>query len=404
MGDYIMVDRTCALQKYPGQRSMVKSMDRTAKVSIANIAILCMVIKGFMKISAAIPVVGFVDMICTFLYILCVVVLSIFQMYTVKEFVLIGATAVTLLYTTIVTGMSDPMLTFLFIVAIKELDIDDIIKKIYICYCVMLFVHAICTVFFAVTGSIPMVIHMRGIDRYTLGFAHPNATGATFFVLMMLSLWTGRGKKGQVLFWAIVSTIVYLLCRSRTAYMVSLVTIVQVYVIKTQKVRIINLINKLALVVFPCIASIMYIIIRLYDIRHPIALLADKVINARVRLGAYAMERVGLTVFGKNIDFYGTHSVTNTTYSLSTFTFDCVYSFIFCSMGLLYLGILTILFFKLARKKLVWINAAIIIWCLYAVTEVSGLNGFAQFPIFYLTLLLNGNHKKEIKVGEMSND
>lgn len=373
-------------------------MDRAVKVSPVDIAILCMVMKEFMKSSAAIPTVWFMDTLCVCLYISCVAVLIVSKKYTVKEFGLIGVISVMLLYTTIVTGLSDAMITFLFIVAIKETDIDNIIKKIYICYCTMLIVHIICTISFVWRGDFPMVIYSRGVDRYTLGFSHPNSTGSTFFVIMMLSLWTQKGKKGLLLFWTIVSTIVYLFCKSRTAYIVSLLTLVLVYAIKTRKLLIITAINKLAMIIFPGIAVVIYILIRLYDQNNPIALLADAVINSRIRLGAYALDRVGFTLMGRHIDFYGTLSNPSVKYALGTFTFDCIYSFIFCNMGLAYLVILSILFYKLAKKKMVWVNAAIIIWCLYSVTEVVGLNGFGLFPIFYLALLLNEKHRKRIGV------
>lgn len=364
-------------------------MNRAAKVSIVDIAIFCMVMKNFMESSATIPSVGIVDDLCVLLYIVCVVALIIKKKYKAKALILIGAVSVALLYTSVITGYSDPIITFLFIVAIKDKDIDSIIEKIYRCYCIMLVAHIICTISFAWMGNIRMVMHIRGIDRYTLGFIHPNATGSKFFAIMMLNLWVKKYKKSKLVFWAIASTIVYFFCKSRTAYILSLITIILVYMVRTKNVWIMKSINKIASVAFPGMAAVIYALIRMYEHRNPIAVAINAVLSGRINLAAYALDRVGFTILGRSIDFYGPLSSYSAKYALNDFTFDCIYSFIFCNMGLVYLVVLSILFFKLAVKKMVWVNASIIIWSLYAVTEVSGLNGFGLFPIFYLVLLIN---------------
>ena len=382
-------------------------MMKNGRVSIVNVSILCMVVKNFMETSAAIPSISLIDNLLVILYIVCVVLLIIKKKYNLRELLLIGTISFALLYTSIVTGYSDPIISFLFIVAIKDKNIDDIICIIYKYYCAMLAVHIICTIPLALTSSICMVMHIRGIDRYTLGFIHPNAAGSKFFTIMMLYLWVKKNKKTNLFLEIIVSTGVYFLCRSRTAYMLSLMTIFIAYLMKKNNHAIDSLINKLAGVVFPSTAALIYLLIKLYETRNPLAVIVNDALSGRINLAAYALNRVGFTIFGRSIDFYGALSSYSARYAINDFTFDCIYSFIFCSMGLVYLGILSILFLKLASEKQVWINAAIIVWSLYAVTEVSGLNGFNLFPIFYLVILINGKSLKfdnQVKEVEVSDD
>lgn len=372
-------------------------MGRTGKVRVLDIAIFCMVAKIFMESSAAIPSIKFLDNMVVLLYIICVVTLTIKNRYSAKSLLLIGAISVALLYTSLITGYSDPLITFLFIVAMKGRDIDSIFQKIYKFYCIMFALHMILAIVIGCTGRIRMVMNIRGIDRYTLGFIHPNTAAAKFFVLMMLRLWIKKNVKGQLVSCIAVSTIVYVLCRSRTAYMLSLATIFMVYAMRKQNAIVIKIIHRTSGIIFPVMALFMLIVIKLYEVRNPVALFVNEALSGRVNLAAYAMSRVGFTILGRRIDFYGELSTYSAKYALNYFTFDCVYSFIFCSMGLIYLVILSFLFYKLASKKILWVNASIIIWSLYAVTEVSCLNGFNLFPIFYLALLADnrafGEHK-----------
>ena len=101
-------------------------MMKNGRASIVNVSILCMVVKNFMETSAAIPSISLIDNLLVILYIVCVVLLIIKKKYNVRELLLIGTISFALLYTSIVTGYSDPIISFLFIVAIKDKNIDDI--------------------------------------------------------------------------------------------------------------------------------------------------------------------------------------------------------------------------------------------------------------------------------------
>lgn len=368
-------------------------MKRNAmKISILDIATYSMTIKAFLSISVAIPSVKIVDLALTGLFIGAVVYEIVAKRYSAKGLFMIGCTALLLLYTTLVTKYSDPMITFMFIVAIKGREINKIIAKIYKCDLLMTVIHFVFTIYGSIAGNLILVNYSRNVYRYNLGFVHANALGAFCFAMIIMYIWLHykRLKGRNFAFLLLISVVCYGLCKSRTAFLLSILGIILFALAKKGYNAFSNVINFTAKILFPVTAGMIYLITRLYEKGNVIGVLIDNLLTGRINLGAYALDRVGFTLLGRNIDFYGKLASFNPKYNLISFTFDCVYTFIFCSMGLLYLVLFSLLFFKLASKNNVLINISLILWVLYGVTEVACLNGFDFFPIFFSVHLING--------------
>lgn len=361
------------------------------KVSVYDIAIFSMVAKGFVDASGAIPSSQIIDVLCVGAYIISIVFLIVKKRYTLNTLILIGMVSLVLLYTSAKTGYSDPMISFLCIVAIKGKDFNTIVNKILKYYLLMFMVHFLLTIVGAFLGNVRLSIVNRGVLRYTLGFVHPNTTGAKFFVLLVLLLWNRfkRIKWAEIISLFVLETIVYYICKSRTAYILSIIALILFPIAQRPNVIIQKLFTNIAKFIFPATAIGIYVVTVLYQKGNIIGILINKGLTGRINMAAYAMNRVGFTLLGREIDFYGRLSSYSYEYSLHSFTFDCVYSFIFCSMGLVYLAVLSLLFFQLACKKNVLVNVGIILWALNGITEVTCLNGFNFFPIFCLSFLLS---------------
>lgn len=366
-------------------------MKNKLNISILNIAILSMVIKTFMGSSNAIPSIGLLDDMLVVIYIICTVYLIIKKHYKVKTFVLIVLGSLLLLYTSVKINYSDPLITYLFILSIKDIDIDKIIQTIYKYSIIMLVIHALLTLILALMGEISMYTYdmSRGF-RYTLGFAHPNTTGRVAFCLTCLVLWIREKKikKLDVFGLLAFNVVIYSLCKSKTALIISILAIVLYVLAKQNKYLINKSINFVARFIFPSLSLLLYIAIKSFSNGDPVALLINKILTGRLTLAAYALDRVGITIIGQKIDFYGAIEYSSQ-FGLNSFTFDCLYSFLFYNMGILYALVITVLLYKLASKNNTKINIFIILWCLYGVTEVHGLNGFDFFPIFLLVLLID---------------
>ena len=383
-------------------------MENRLKISTIDLPIFVMVAKIFMNCSQVIPSFQVLDNIFVIIYLICIIYLILKEKYTVRNLITISIISIFIFYSAVVTGYSDLLISYLFILAIRDCNFDLIIKHIYKFYVFFFILHIVLTITFSFTGTLTTSVFFRGVNRYTLGFTHPNTAGGKFFTLTLLYLWVYRNSIDikRILVLINVNLIVYLLSDSRTAFILSILSIILFKIGSKKYVYLHIIINKIALIIFPFLSILIYIFILLYDKSNPIALIMNKLLTGRINLGAYALNRVGLTFFGRFIDFYGDLSQYSAMYGLNNFTFDCIYSFFFCNMGLIYIIILSLEFYFIAKRKTIYINICIILWSLYGVTEVSCLNVFNCYPIVFIVLLINSkgtlviNSEKKMRLYE----
>lgn len=121
----------------------------------------------------------------------------------------------------------------------------------------------------------------------------------------------------------------------------------------------------------------------------------DTFMTGRLKLGAYAYEHYGFTLFGQVVE-KETRFGYDALWNMSKFsTFDNLYTKLMINNGIIWLVIIAVSFFCLSRRKNNIMNCMIIIWAIYGISEGHGLNGYLCFPILFLTLLLGENRTKE---------
>ena len=76
-------------------------------------------------------------------------------------------------------------------------------------------------------------------------------------------------------------------------------------------------------------------------------------------------------------------------WQLNYFTLDCTYTSLWVNIGWMWIIILMVCFLMLAKRKEIKISLFIIMWALYAISEVHGLDAYLCFPILMVVLLLN---------------
>ena len=118
----------------------------------------------------------------------------------------------------------------------------------------------------------------------------------------------------------------------------------------------------------------------------------DKLLSARIRLGAYAYNNYGISLLGQ--DMNDINVIWDSFWQLSGFTFDCTYTFLMINQGIIWLFIIIVAFYFLAKRGTEQVWVMIIAWSLYAVTEVHGLNSFKCFPILLIAMCFNQNNGK----------
>ena len=110
----------------------------------------------------------------------------------------------------------------------------------------------------------------------------------------------------------------------------------------------------------------------------------DKLLSSRVKLGAYGYDKYGITFLGQNLSNY---KVTwDQEWRLNAHTFDDVYTYCAMNVGIVWLVLITVMFYKLADRHSDKINIFIIIWALYGISEVHVLNGYVFFPILMIMM------------------
>lgn len=347
-----------------------------------------LVIKTVFSASKIIPYSDFMDTFLAALGALCMILSIIMQQYRVKVLLiyamLIGITA----YNALITGNNALAGTIITCLAIRKTDLKTYIRFIFKLQSVLVICHTIIAIIGSMIGTFNIVQNIGGITRYDFGSLHPNSFAALAFNLMIMWIWLNwdKIKARHIIFMILGSGILYYFCKTRTNFIAMLAVIGFVFVCGV-KHKFVRLIGEIATVIIPLLSVAMGVAIILYVTGNRIVLLLNKVLNARISLGAYALAHYSFTLFGQNMASLYTGTTWDPIWQLNGFTFDCIYTYMLINQGIIWLILLTILFAKLAKRNNPKDNVAIIAWALYGVTEVQGLNCFSCMPILLLTKL-----------------
>ena len=137
----------------------------------------------------------------------------------------------------------------------------------------------------------------------------------------------------------------------------------------------------------PLFSVIMFLLWKAFLNSNSAAVVLDQLLSGRIRMGAYTYTTYGLSLLGKEI---GSRSmVWDPFWRLTGFTFDDIYSYFFMCQGLLWLLVIIILFFLLAREKNAKTNFMLIMWAFLGITEIHGLDCYSGFPLLLLVQLFD---------------
>ena len=101
-------------------------------------------------------------------------------------------------------------------------------------------------------------------------------------------------------------------------------------------------------------------------------------------------------MFGQNLN--NTNAVWDSVWQLSgTVTFDNIYTYLLINIGIIWLVLLGILFYRISFMKNAKYNLFLIVWALYGITEVHGINPVMVFPIL-LIAVNSGMSKTSVKL------
>ena len=176
----------------------------------------------------------------------------------------------------------------------------------------------------------------------------------------------------------LIETAAFMLTNSRTSYLCVIVFLLLLVLILYSKSSL-RWLNKVAGLIFPILSVLALVSYKLLlDGNMTIRLIDD---------GAYAFQKDGLSFIGQKMSF-GKIAWTPE-WQLNYFTLDCTYTSLWVNIGWMWIIILMVCFLMLAKRKEIKISLFIIMWALYAISEVQGLDAYLCFPILMVVLLLN---------------
>lgn len=366
--------------------------------NIFHFGILIMCLKTSFIQSQIIPYTNTIDNIFTILSVMCLAVSIIKERYSIKTLFLYGAITLLSLFSVLQTGNYGFLITIIVCLAIREKNMDKILKFIYKYQLFFFVIHTFVAILLSVFGKLSLVMTIDGIERYSFGFRHTNSFSIYLFNLLILWAWLNYDKiKTRHIFGIFVIALMAVsFTRTRTSFMTTCIFCVLLS-ISISKYSVKNVLNLVAGVIVPVCAGATLWCVKLFMAGDKLAILINELLTSRIKLGAYGVSHFGYSLLGQNISNYSV--VWDAEWRLNGFTFDNLYTYLAVNQGFIWIVILSILFYLLAKKRSPKLSVFIVIWTLYGITEVHGLNGFNCFPIFLIALLFE-NGKSMLMRGE----
>ena len=275
------------------------------------------------------------------------------------------------------------------ILALRQEDISDVFRFLRWCLTISLL---ILTLAFAVKyfqGQRQFIeIDNVGRRRVRLGFLHANSLSTYFFNLMLLWAWEKYESIGPRAIAGLLLTTVamYLLTDCRTAFLCEMLLCLMIILAKYGG-KAAGLLHfgarwaAPAAAVFMLACSVMW----LAPNRGPFLEKANHLLSGRVYLSAYAVKHFGFTLFGQSMPL---DPVTvSPEWPIPFFTLDCAYSFFCCCIGAIWLILICVSFYKLAKLRNPRISIFLILWALYSVSESLTLYVCFFSPLLLISIL-----------------
>ena len=356
------------------------------KKLLLYVALLFMLIKVSFSYSTILPYFELLDDILSYSSAVLLVVYTVLCNDRVRFLIIYAVFGGLCCYSALLSDQFNLFITVLVIFAIHKEDFNQIIWFIFLFELIFLLLMVLLSLLMASLNMYQLFIDYGGRVRCSFGFGHPNTFSIYLFNIMLMWIWlrydTIQWKHYIGLF--IICLIAYLFSDTRTSFALTIISLFLLYFAKRHnKSRWFRL---FAITIAPLLILFLVFSVKLYTSNNSIILWFDQLLSARLKLGSYAYYHYGFSFFGQNV--FERDFVMDPYWNLSSFTFDCTYTFFMMCGGWLWLIALCGAFAVLSINGNNKTRLFIIIWCLYAVTEVHGINCFLCFPILMITFLL----------------
>lgn len=320
--------------------------------------------ESFDEINSRINLLVFGLLMCQILF---------FQTYTKNELIMIVAITVPVVISTILSGQKTIMSSWMFIVAAKDADLDKIIRIAYKILLIMLLaIISICLL-----GFIDNVTLMRGnLERFSLGFSHPNQLGLRVFQLVACQcyIYRNRMKKRNYFFFIFATLFLIRIPNSKTAYIVTSVLLCMLLLyefIKVRKPEYMKLYERGMLFGYACL-NIFSILFSYIDVKSNFILAKiDSWMSSRFSHCHKVWRMYGVPIFGQRI--YVTEDERKMAGIQSRIWLDNAYVNILLRYGIIIFLIFSIAYFCLLKmvvlQKQYMLAIVLFLYALYGIME-----------------------------------
>lgn len=362
-------------------------------VDLVKAAFIVLIVKVMATSSKIIPWNALLDSL-SIVFALSVMMLKLLRhTFRLKTFLALSAVSLMVLYTCVSIGQYDLLVSLVAICLVIDEDLKSYITLMLKVQVAILLFHVAIAGLMSLTGlSTNFWLWTNDRYRFKGGFNHPNTISSYILSCIMMFSWLRfRRITANEFGWLVcVVVISFLLTKTRTALLLNIALLFILFYAQRGNRLVIKCVDFITPLLFPIISLMTYWVQTHYYSGGSIITILDKLLTGRVKYAAYAYLRSGTTWLPRYLDYVETRKVMWTPeWNLNTFTFDCLYSYLFIQQGMIWIGIITVIIFFLCRKIDFRNKLFLLIWIINGLVEVHGLNCFKFFPILLLSMLLS---------------
>lgn len=366
---------------------------RELVVDLVKAAFIVLIVKVTATTSVIMPWNSQVDNLCI-VFAIAVMILKICRLtLPLGRLLALAGMGLWTLYTCVSIGQYDLLVTIVAICLLIDEDLDEYIPLMLRVQTFVLIAHIAVSGFLSLIGKDAYFWRWTN-DRFRFngGFFHANVLSSYILSCMLMFSWKqfGRITANQFAGMACIAALSFILTKTRTGLLLNVILLLLIYLTQNKNQLVIKLVNAAFLLLFPALSGLIFWTTKQYTSGSSIAMVLDDILTGRIKYAAYAYLRSGTTLLPRYLDYADVGQISWTPeWNLNTFTFDNLYSFIFMQLGMVWIVIITVMFFLLFKKFNLRNRLFLLIWMLYSIVEVHGLNCFKFFPLILLSTLLS---------------
>lgn len=353
--------------------------------TLFRVGLMLMIVKVLSSHSSILEVPELVDMVLSLAACLFFAGSILQKKYPARTLLVFVALCGLGLLTSVRTGNLMIFIAIISCVAICREDLDKTVEFLLFWESLYVLTKA-CVAFVLHAAGFSMMTNVSGEMMYNFGFSHPNifASVATNLFAMYMWLHFDSMRSRALICLSVVMLVVYIATGSRTALLVTIFLLIGFLLVRNRK-KTWGLLQFGTQIAVPFMTAFFGILCSKYMSGHSLVMFLDKLLSKRIKLGAYYLNRFGVSFWGQDV----TNIVVkwDPFWRMNSVTFDNIYTYLLVTQYI-WLVVTAFIFFKAAKNGENKACIFLLSWVLYGVSEVHVINPYLYFVILIIPALL----------------